>query len=111
MGAHLAAVYRVFDAHALLNEGMPSLTLYRMTAIFLRNLDGIPSQARIVNDLRAGLFLKETLGEKPNNIITLDEGRALIEEEAAIEIPIPGDADIGPVGEDCIDARLTVLDQ
>ncbi|MCY1439257.1 hypothetical protein D9M71_554880 [compost metagenome] len=63
MGAHLATVDGVLQAHALLDEGMAGLALDGDAAVFAAGVEGVPGQSRVVNDLRAGLFLQEGCGQ------------------------------------------------
>jgi len=56
-------------------------------------------QARVVNDLRPGIPGQEGLGEQADDIVSLDELPLLVEQEAAVEIAIPGNTQRGAVGQ------------
>ena len=94
MRAHLPAVDRIDLAHLLLDEGMSGTALHRLAAEPPDDVDGVPGQARVVDDARAGVTLQERLGQQPDQVIALDEAAVLVEEEAAVEIAIPGQADV-----------------
>src|SRR5256885_5361813 len=47
-----------------------------------------------MHDARAGLLLEEALRQEPDQIVPLDELPALIEEEAAVVVPVPGETDV-----------------
>ncbi len=53
----------------------------------------------------AGLALQEHLREQADHVVALDERALLVEEEAAIEVAVPGEPDVGPLGEDRVDGR------
>ena len=47
-----------------------------------------------MHDARAGLALQEHLGQQADEVVALDEPALLIEEEAAVVVPVPGQADV-----------------
>ena len=57
MRAHLAAVNGIFFAHLVFDERMAALAHDRLSAELLGNLDRVPGQTRIVNDLAARILL------------------------------------------------------
>ena len=76
----------------------------------LDDLDGVPGEARIVHDLAAArLAAQQHRGQQPDDVIALDEAALLIEEEAAVEIPVPGEPEIRAVGADRRDGRRAIL--
>jgi hypothetical protein len=62
MGTHLAAVGAVDLAHLLLDEGMTGLAHDGHAAQSLHHVNGVPRQARIVDDARARLLDEKALG-------------------------------------------------
>ncbi len=57
MSTHLSAVDRIFLTHTLFDEGVPRFRHHRNAASFSHNIDGIPGQSRVMDDLRAWFFL------------------------------------------------------
>src|SRR2546430_6204588 len=47
-----------------------------------------------MHDARARLLLEEALRQEPDQVVPLDELPRLIEEEAAVVVPIPGETHI-----------------
>ena len=78
---------------------MAALVHDRASARLLHQLYGVPDQARVMYDGCAGRPTQRLLRQKAYQIVALDEVPALVEEEAAIEIAVPGKAEVG--------ARLT----
>ena len=95
--AHLSAIDRVFGAHALLDKRMAGLALHGPTPEARHDGLRVPGQARIVHHRGAGMVFQESLGEQADHIVALDKASAGIEKETAIEIAIPGDAEVGAV--------------
>ena len=93
--AHLAAVHRIDLAHLLLDEGVAGFAQHRLAAVLLHDLDRVPGQARIVHDARAVMAAQERLGQQADQIVALDEAALLVEEEAAIVVPVPGESEVG----------------
>ncbi len=50
-----------------------------------------------------------TEAKQPHDVVALDEGAVLVEEEAAVEIPVPGEPEIRAVSADRRDGRRPVL--
>ena len=111
MRAHFAAIDGVFETHALLDEGVAGLALHGDTASLFDDVDGVPGQAWIVNDFFARLVGKEGGSQQANDVVALDELSAFIEEEAAVEVAIPGDAHVGAVGDDRFGGGRAVFGQ
>ena len=42
-----------------------------------------------------GFLLQEHLGQQTDQVVALDERAVLVEEEAAVEVAVPGEADVG----------------
>jgi len=92
---HLTAINSIDLTHLLFNKRVTRLTLHRFTTSCLDDIERIPGHAWIMNDLAAGILLENTLGQQPDNVITLDERAILIEQKTTIKIPIPGNTQIG----------------
>ncbi len=103
MGAHLAAVDGVDLAHRLLDEGVARLALDRLAARGGDDVERVPGQPGIVHDRAAGMFFEERLGQQADDVVALDEPAGLVEEKAAVEVAVPGDADVGPGRPDQVD--------
>ncbi len=95
VGRHFATIDRALIAHRLFDKGMAGAGLHRDTARGGHDILGVPDHARVMDDLGPGLFGEENLGQQANDIFAVDEGTGVVEEEAAVEIAVPGDAQIG----------------
>ena len=71
----------------------------------------IPDQARVKEDLGTGMLLEEVRGKKTDKIIPFDEASIFIKEEAAVKIPVPGNAKIGPFPADSVAGGITVFNK
>ncbi len=109
MRTHLATVDRVLRAHALLDERMTGLGLHRRATQSRHDIDGIPGQTRIVNDALPGMLEQKRFGQETNDVIALDELTGLVEQEAAVEIPVPGHPQVGTMGGDRVTGGGTIF--
>ena len=50
-----------------------------------------------MDDLLARIACEQGLSQQADQVIALDEAAAGIEEEAAVEVAVPGDAEVGAV--------------
>src|SRR6202012_5435752 len=66
----------------------------RLTATAAHDVDGVPGEARVVDDTTTRLTLQKRFGEQPYEVVTLDELAVLVEEKAAIVVAIPGQAHV-----------------
>ncbi len=64
---------------------------------------------RVVHDFAAGLAAQQYRGQQPDDVVALDEAALLIEQKAAVEVPVPGDAEIRAVGANRRHSRLAIL--
>ena len=87
--AHLTAVHRIFEAHALLDESMPGIALYGLTAESRHDINRVPGQARVVHDAGGSLLFQEGFRQQSHEVVTLDKFTLLVVEKAAVEIPVP----------------------
>ncbi len=95
VAAHLAAVDRVRLAHALLHERVAGLALHGPAAGRAHDLLRVPDDARVVHDRRAAVLFEERRREQADDVVAVDEAPLLVEEEAAVEVAVEGDADVG----------------
>src|SRR5690606_37428460 len=95
--AHLAAIGTVHLAHHLLDEGVAGLRLHGLATVLLDNRERVPGQARVMDDAGALFTPQEYLGQQAYEVITFDEGALFVEEETAVEVAVPGEADVGLV--------------
>ena len=54
------------------------------------------------------MLLEEVRGKKTDKIIPFDEASIFIKEKAAVKIPVPGNAKIGPFPADSVAGGITV---
>ena len=109
MGTHLAAIDGVDFAHLVLDEGMAALAHDGLAAILLADLDRVPDQARVIDDLRARVLGEERFGEEAHHIIAFDEAALFVKEEAAVEVAVPCHADVCMLLAHDFRRRLAVL--
>ena len=109
MRAHLAAVDAVDLAHALFDERVTGFRQHRLTTARLDHLDGVPGQARIMHHLAARLAAQQHRGQQAHDVIALDETALFVEQETAVEVAIPGYAEVRLVGLDGLDGGRAVL--
>ncbi|KAG0940006.1 hypothetical protein G6F31_015220 [Rhizopus arrhizus] len=76
---------------------MAGLAHDRHATSLLHLLDGVPGQARVMDDLAARLAREQRGGQQADQVVALDEVAIGVEEEAAVEVAIPGDAEVGTV--------------
>ena len=98
MGGHLATVDSIFVAHCLFYEGVPGAGLHGAAARLCDDILRVPDDPRVVDDGCARVFGQERLGQKPDQIFAVDEGAGVVEEEATIEVAIPGNAEVSACG-------------
>ncbi|MNV21518.1 hypothetical protein D3C71_1124560 [compost metagenome] len=92
--AHLAAIYGVLGTHLFLDESVAALAQHRHAAGGFHHFHGVPGQARIVDDFPARIARQDGLGQQADQVIAFDETAVVVEEEAAVEIAIPGNTEI-----------------
>ena len=108
---HLAAVDCIFLAHPFLDEGVAGLALHRTATEGLHQVHRVPGQAWIVHDGGPRILQQERHRQQAHQVVALDKLAALIEEKAAIEVAIPGDAHVGAVGDNCGAGQRAVFRQ
>ena len=69
----------------------------------------VPDDARVVHDRRAAVLLEERAREQADDVVAVDEPPFLVEEEAAVEVAVEGDAEVGAREAHLPRRRLAVL--
>ena len=64
---------------------------------------------RVVEDVRARLLRQEVLGEHGGEEVAVDEPAGVVDEEAAVGVAVPCDAEVGALREHRVDDELPVL--
>src|SRR5690606_8103957 len=73
VGAHFAAVDRVFVAHSLLDEGVAGFAFDGFAAGGFDQIQGVPGQAGVVNDFAAAGFSQELVRQQSDDVVAFDE--------------------------------------
>ncbi len=111
MARDLAAEGGVLLAHHVLDEGVADAADDRDAPGPLDRLGHGPARAHVVDDLRARLLLQDRLGQERGGEVTGDELAGVVDEEAAVGVPVERDAEIGLLLEGLADDELAVLGQ
>src|SRR3954452_16075138 len=105
----LAAEDRALVAHAGLEERVAD-------AVDVRGAAGASDRVRhgargagVVEDRRAGLLLQQVLGEHGREEVAVDEAPGVVDEEAAVGVAVPGDAEVGAGLAHLVDDEAPVL--
>ena len=75
-------------------KACPDLHSTGRAAVALHDVERVPGEARVMHDARARLLLQEGLGQQAHQVVALDELPALIEEEAAVVVAVPGQSHV-----------------
>ena len=105
----LAAESRAFLPHALLDERVSHAIDERDASGALDRLGHCPARADVVDHLRAGLSLEHALGEQRRDEVSGDELAGVVDEEAAVGVPVEGDPEPGALLSRARDDELAVL--
>ena len=107
----LAAEDGVLLAHAVLDVGVPDAVHQRGAAGALDRLRHRAARAHVVDDAAAALLLQDRLGKERGDEVAGDELAGVVDEEAAVGVPVVGDAEVGLLLERLGDDELAVLGQ
>ena len=107
----LAAERAALVAHAGLEERVADAVHQRAPAGRLDGVGDRPRGADVVEDLRARALLQDRLGEQRGEEVAGHELAGLVDEEAAVGVAVPGDAEVGALLADLADDELAVLRQ
>ena len=112
VAGHLAAEQPALAAHALLEEGVPDAVEQGHAAVRRDHVGHGAAGAQVVEDLRAGVLDQESLGEQRGDEVAGHELAVLVDEEAAVGVAVPGDAEVGLLGHDALaDLAAVLLEQ
>src|SRR5687767_9340265 len=109
MGTHLAAVGSIGLTHYILHEGVPRLRHDRLAAQGLHQFHRCPGQSRVMDYSGTRFTTQEHGGKQSDDVIALDEVARLIEQETAIVVTVPGNAQISLVLSNGLNGGLAVL--
>ncbi len=98
VGTHLTAIDSILLTHDLLDKGVTTFTLHRLTTKFPADRLGVPDQTRVVDNLFSRMLAQKCFCQQPDNIVALNKFALLIEQKTTVKIPIPGQAKIGTRG-------------
>ena len=99
----------VLLAHPLLDERVADAVHQRRAAHAVTTSLHRVAGAQVVDDRRAGVLQQEGLGQQRRDEVAGDELAAAVDEEAAVGVAVPGDADVGLLGDDALDDVRAVL--
>ena len=111
MARDLAPEQRTLGAHARLEEGVPDAVSERHAP---GPRDRVRDRARgadVVQDRLAGVPAQQRLGKQRREEVSVDERAPVVDEEAAVRIAVPRDAEVGAGLEDALDDHAPVLGQ
>ena len=111
MAGDLAAERAALVAHAGLEERVADAVDQRAPA---GRLDGVGDRARgadVVEDLRARALLQDRLGQQRGQEVAVDELAGVVDEEAAVGVAVPRDAEVGALLAHLVHDELAVLRQ
>src|SRR5689334_4751935 len=94
MAGDLAREDAIFFAHPPLDERMTDTVHERSTAVPLDDVLHRAARPQVVDDGGAGLLQQKCFGEERRDEITGHELARAVDEEAAVRITVPCDADI-----------------
>ncbi len=109
MARDLAAELGVALAHGDLEEGVADPVPVRLAATLAHRVGHRPAGADVVEDPCAGPLFEQLSGEQRREEVPVDEDAGVVDEEAAVGVAVPGDAEVGALVEHPIDHELTIL--
>ena len=92
---HLAGELRLLLAHPHLDEGVADARLDGPAAAALDRVGHRARGAQVVEDRGARVLLERGLGEQRGHEVAGDELALVVDEEAAVGVAVPGDAEVG----------------
>ena len=99
----------VLLTHPLLDERMADAVHQRPAAVPGHGVPDGVARAQVVDDRRAGVLQEKRLGQERRHEVARDELAAAVDEEAAVGVAVPGDADVGALADDFRRDVLPVL--
>ena len=107
----LAAERRAVLAHRDLEERVTDPVAMRGAAELGHGVGHRAAGPHVVDDARAGLLGEHLAGEHRGQEVAVDELATVVDEEAAVGVAVPGDAEVGALVEHPPDHELAVLGQ
>ena len=105
----LAAEGAALVAHAGLEEGVADAVHVGLAAEALDEVGHRARGAHVVEDVGARLLLEDRLGQQRGQEVAVDERARVVDEEAAVGVAVPGDAEVGALLADLVDDEAAVL--
>jgi hypothetical protein len=99
VGTHFPPIDGVFAAHTFLDKGVSGLALHRNTAGTPHHIHRIPGQAGVMDDPGSGMTLQHDHRQQTDQVIALNKATPFIEEKATIKVTVPGQPQIGVMGQ------------
>src|SRR5829696_1791352 len=109
MPGDLATEDRSFFPHALLEERVTDPVHQRRATESRGRVFHRVAGTDVVDDLRAGMLQERRFTKQGRDEITGDEFAVPVDEEAAVRVAIPGDADVSLVAHYALDDVAAVL--
>ena len=95
MPGHLAAEQRALLAHARLEEGVADAVDVRRSRRRASTVSATAREARTSYRIASpGLLAQQRLGEQRGEEVAVDERAGVVDEEAAVRVAVPGDAQV-----------------
>jgi len=108
----LAAEEDRLAAHALLEEGVPDAVHERHSPVGADHVGHGSTGTQVIEDRRAGIPGEQCLGEQRGDEVAGNELTCLVDEEAAVGVAVPGDAEVSPLGDHALaDLAAVLLEQ
>ncbi len=109
MAGDLAAEDGLLLAHPRLEEGVADAREVRAPALGGDKVGHGAARARVVEDRRAWVLCQRRAGEQGADEVAVAELAAAVDEEAAVGVAVPGDAEVGTGGPHPVDDHPPVL--
>ena len=109
MAGDLAAEDGPLLAHPLLEEGVADPGEGGAAALGGDQVGDGAAGARVVEDRRAGVLRQRRAGEQGADEVAVAELAAVVDEEAAVGVAVPGDPEVGAAGAHPLDDQPPVL--
>ena len=109
VAGHLAAEDGVLFAHPALEEGVADPVHQRGAAVLRHHVLDRVAGAHVVEHLRAGILDQERFGQQRRHEVAGDELAGAVDEEHAVGVAVPRDADVGLLRNHPLDDVAAVL--
>ena len=105
----LAAEEDLLAAHALLEERVTDAVHERHATVGGDHVGNGAAGAQVVEDRRPRVLVQQRLGEQRRDEVAGHELAVLVDEEAAVGVAVPGDAEVGLLGQHALADLAAVL--